>query len=59
MSKIFAPELTTEESVEFKELLRILQAELKHANEEMKRDQEEIDRLRYRTRETLSRLEAA
>jgi peptidoglycan hydrolase CwlO-like protein len=59
MSKDIALEPTVKEAADIEEAVKNLVAEIKRANEKMESDQREIDRLKARTRATLSRLKAA
>ena len=59
MSKIVSPDLTANETEEYGEAINQMLAQMKHANEKMERDQEEIDRLRAETREIIEKLRAA
>jgi peptidoglycan hydrolase CwlO-like protein len=59
MSKDIALEPTVKEAADIEEAVKNLVAEIKRANEKMESDQQEIDRLKARTRATLSRLKAA
>jgi predicted nucleic acid-binding Zn-ribbon protein len=59
MSKDIALEPTVEEAADIEEAVKKIVAEMKRANEKMESDQHEIDRLKARTRATLSKLKAA
>lgn len=59
MSKTIAPDVITDETINYEEAINRMFAEMKRANEKMERDQEEIDRLKAETREILDRLKAA
>jgi peptidoglycan hydrolase CwlO-like protein len=59
MSKDITLEPTAEETADIEEAVKRLVAEIKRANEKMESDQCEIERLKARTRATLSRLKAA
>ncbi len=52
-------EPTADETAKIKAAVEELLLEIKRTNEQMERDQEEIDRLRAQTRATLARLETA
>lgn len=56
MSKTIVPEATADKAMNYEDAINQMLAEMKQANEKMKRDQEEIERLKERTRETLARL---
>ena len=58
MSKTMAPDVTADEPMNYEEAINQMFAEIRRANEKMERDQEEIERLKKHTRETLARLEA-
>ena len=58
MSKSLTADAPSEES-EVKAAIERMLAEVEHNREKMQRDQEEIDRLKARTRATLEQLEAA
>jgi len=58
MSKSFAADMPSEEA-DVKAAIEKMLAEVEHNREKMQRDQEEIDRLKARTRATLAQLEAA
>ncbi len=58
MSKSLTADMPSEEA-DVKEAIEKMLAEVEHNREKMQRDQEEIDRLKARTRATLAQLEAA
>ncbi len=58
MSKTITPDATANEAVNYEEAIKQMFVEMEQANEKMERDQEEIERLKNHTRETLARLEA-
>lgn len=58
MSKSLAADMP-EDDAGVKEALEKMLAEVSHNHEAMQRDQEEIERLKARTRATLAQLEAA
>jgi uncharacterized protein YaaN involved in tellurite resistance len=58
MSKSLTIDMPSEEA-EVKAAIEKMLAEVEHNREKMQRDQEEIDRLKARTRATLAQLEAA
>lgn len=58
MSKTITPDVTANEAVNYEEAIKQMFVEMERANEKMERDQEEIERLKKHTRETLTRLEA-
>jgi len=58
MSKSLTADMPTEEA-ESKAAIAEMLAEVEHNREKMRRDQEEIERLKIRTRDMLTQLEAA
>ena len=58
MSKSLTADMPTDEA-EVKAAIEKMLAEVEQNREKMKRDQEEIDRLKARTRAALAQLEAA
>lgn len=58
MSKSLAANMPTEEA-EIKAATKEMLAEVEHNREKIRRDQEEIERLKTRTRDMLKQLEAA
>ena len=58
MSKSLTADIPSEEA-DVKAAIEKMLAEVAHNREKMQRDQEEIDRLKARTRATLAQLEAA
>ncbi|HMF55582.1 MAG TPA: hypothetical protein VK619_04425 [Pyrinomonadaceae bacterium] len=58
MSKSLTADMPSEEA-DVKAAIEKMLAEVEHNREKMQRDQEEIDRLKARTRATLAQLEAA
>ncbi len=58
MSKTITPDVTANKAINYEEAINQMFAEMERANEKMERDQEEIERLKNHTRETLARLEA-
>jgi uncharacterized protein YaaN involved in tellurite resistance len=58
MSKSLAGDMPSDEA-EVKAAIDKMLAEVEHNREKMQRDQEEIDRLKARTRAALAQLEAA
>lgn len=58
MSKSLTADMPTEEA-EIKAAIAEMLAEVEHNREKMRRDQEEIERLKIRTRDMLTQLEAA
>ncbi len=59
MSKTITPEATTDETAEIKEAIRQLSVKLQSNHEQMQRDQEEIERLKARTRARLEQMKVA
>ena len=59
MSKDITIEPTAEEAAQIEAVTRELLAEIKHANDQMVSDQQEIDRLKTQTRAILAKLKAA
>ncbi len=59
MDKALTLELTAETAAELEEIVKELIAEMQRAGEKMKRDKEEIDRLKAETRAILKQLQAA
>ncbi len=59
MNKVLTLELTAETAAELEEIVKDLIAEMQRAGEKMKRDKEEIDRLKAETRAILTQLKAA
>lgn len=58
MSKSLTADMPAEEA-EIKAAIEVMLAEVEHNREKMRRDQEEIERLKIRTRDMLTQLEAA
>ena len=58
MSKSLTADMPAEEA-EIKAAIEEMLAEVEHNREKMQRDQEEIERLKIRTRDMLKQLEAA
>ena len=58
MSKSLTADMPTEEA-EIEAAIVEMLAEVEHNREKMRRDQEEIERLKIRTRDMLTQLEAA
>ena len=58
MNKNITLEPTADEAAEIQEAIQRLLAEIKHANEQMTKDQQEIDQMRAETRAILARLGA-
>jgi uncharacterized protein YaaN involved in tellurite resistance len=58
MSKSLTADMPSEDA-EIQAAIEKMLAEVEHNREKMRRDQEEIDRLKARTRAALARLEAA
>ena len=58
MSKSLIADMPSDEA-DVKAAIEKMLAEVEHNREKMQRDQEEIDRLKARTRATLAQLEAA
>jgi len=58
MSKSLTADMPTEEG-EIKAAIEEMLAEVEHNREKMRRDREEIERLKIRTRAMLTQLEAA
>ena len=56
MSKNITLEPTADEAAEIQEAIQRLLAEIEHANEQMTKDQQEIDQMRAETRAILARL---
>lgn len=59
MDKVLTLELTAETAAEFEEIIKELIVEMQRAGEKMKRDKEEIDRLKVETRAMIAQLKAA
>ncbi len=59
MSKGVTLEPTAEEAAQIEAAAKELLAEIKHANDQMASDQQEIDRLKAQTRAILAKLKAA
>ncbi len=59
MSKDITLEPTAEEAAQIEAASKELLAEIKRANDQMARDQQEIDRLKAETRAILAKLKAA